>query len=62
MKKKLTLKDLKVQSFVTSVTDKEVNALKGGAGPEITGLLGGNCVSLLGLSLCDTCGIVCTGA
>ncbi len=63
MKKKLSLSDLKVQSFVTDIEKKNQNDLMGGA----TQLLCTTktldiiaCISQQNYSQCQTCGIACT--
>lgn len=61
MKKKLNLKELKVQSFVTSVNTANVvgGAATGLAVCPLTETAQANCISNKIHSACETCGIVC---
>jgi hypothetical protein len=65
MKKKLELKELIVQSFITTL-DQNSTKLVGGAAETVANIKcadtlnnGTNCISDAVHSLCQTCGIIC---
>ncbi len=59
MKKKLSLHDLKVSSFVTDIEKKDII---GGAETKICveTMAATQCLSQINFSQCQTCGIACT--